>query len=49
VTDDRFTVETEAGTVVVSGVTEVEAHLAGRAERASRRHVADRLVTVAAG
>jgi hypothetical protein len=46
--DDRFTVETEAGTVV-AGVTEVEAHLAGRTERASRQHVADRLVTVAAG
>ena len=49
VTDDRFTVETEAGTVVVSGVSEVEAQLAGRAERASRRHIADRLVTVAGG
>jgi hypothetical protein len=49
VTDDRFTVETETGTVVVAGVSEVEAHLAGRAERASRQHVADRLVAVAAG
>jgi len=46
---DRFTVETEAGTVVAAGVTEVEAHLAGRTQRASRQHVADRLVTVVAG
>jgi hypothetical protein len=49
VTDDRFTVETETGTVVVAGVTEVEAQLASRAERVSRRHVADRLVAVTPG
>jgi hypothetical protein len=49
VTDDRFTVETEAGAVVATGVSAVEAQLIGRAERVSRQHVADRLVTVSAG
>ncbi len=49
ITDDRFTVETETGTVVVAGVTEVAARLASRAEGLPRRHVADRLVAVTPG
>lgn len=49
VTDDRFTVETEAGAVVVAGVSAVAAQLASRSVGASRQHVGDRLVTVAGG
>jgi hypothetical protein len=49
VTDDRFTVETEAGTVVVADVSAVAARLAVREAGASSQHVADRLVAVVAG
>ncbi|CAN5259125.1 hypothetical protein BH18ACT12_BH18ACT12_08990 [soil metagenome] len=50
VTDDRFSVETDAGAVVVAGVSAVAARLAGRTTAgASNQHVADRLVTVVAG
>ena len=44
--DDRFRVEAGPGTVLVADVGPVAAHLAARAGRGARQHVADRLVEV---